>query len=339
MTAVEAWKGIFREDAQRLVRSMGWLTSGSYSIQKIHNGILNILDVLDFYICSSVPKPLVSVVILHWEANMYTNIIKANNLTCDLLGIVSNLTFRIIVPKDERPMVHRVGSWVDAKSLLQGNASLHLLNVSVADEGVYCCRVIITPNTYKVSTRLEVSAKPVISLPEAVTVMEGEKRTLMCEITGFYPEQLTVTWLIQNGSQLSRGVCTGMATPNPDGTYSVSSLITIKLVMAVEDERAVYTCRVYHSSFPLQCTLNLCVKDFCPEQVSITWFKNGKVIPAGPVFNSPPSLNINGLYSMWTFFRLTPAPEDSCTEIRCRVVHSAQTKPEERVFTLSDMKA
>uniref|UniRef100_A0AAY5K1J0 Ig-like domain-containing protein n=1 Tax=Esox lucius TaxID=8010 RepID=A0AAY5K1J0_ESOLU len=151
--------------------------------------------------------------------------------------------------QDERPMVHRVGSWVDAKSLLQGNASLHLLNVSVADEGVYCCRVIITPNTYKVSTRLEVSAKPVISLPEAVTVMEGEKRTLMCEITGFYPEQLTVTWLIQNGSQLSRGVCTGMATPNPDGTYSVSSLITVQAT-ATESSGVVYVCHVTHRSHP-----------------------------------------------------------------------------------------
>uniref|UniRef100_A0AAY5KV28 Ig-like domain-containing protein n=1 Tax=Esox lucius TaxID=8010 RepID=A0AAY5KV28_ESOLU len=83
------------------------------------------------------------------------------------------------------------------------------------------------------------STKPVISLPEAVTVMEGEKRTLMCEITGFYPEQLTVTWLIQNGSQLSRGVCTGMATPNPDGTYSVSSLITVQAT-ATESSGVVY---------------------------------------------------------------------------------------------------
>ncbi|KAL0977842.1 hypothetical protein UPYG_G00162030 [Umbra pygmaea] len=530
--------------------------------------------------------------------------------------------------QNERAKVHREGSWVDPSRLLQGNASLHLFNVTVPDEGLYCCRVIVTPNTYKVSSRLEVSAQPIITLPETATVMEGEERTLMCDIAGFYPEKLTVSWLTQNGSRVAHGVCTGLATPNPDGTYSVSSLITvhaiagpgdamyichvthksrpghyskavwltvqalnepvfdaitlmavtsvisvllvfsimggalvlyryihtvlpsvsdiikpsiiyamkqtelkctiksvpklrelkvkwyrkpanrdctsasdnqseplmsqedlsdqaniqsegrhqvsilpiclsvkedmsqyqcvvlyrghkitrettanvkvtpaflqissipqipkvekslvlccrvekfypeqfdlewtrndgekvgsvtnygpfsdheclysvwskIELVMAQEDERAVYTCRVYHSSFPgpgykdalyhintqgtppsvmfincepqrpllyEECTLNLCLKDFCPEQVSVTWFKEGQVVPASQVFNSPPSLNINGLYSMWTFLKLNPIPEDRSSDFRCRVVHSAQKKPEERIFTLSDLR-
>lgn len=53
--------------------------------------------------------------------------------------------------------VHREGSRVDQTGLLQGNASLRLFNMTVADEGLYRCRVIITPNTYKVSSQLEVS--------------------------------------------------------------------------------------------------------------------------------------------------------------------------------------
>lgn len=82
-----------------------------------------------------------------------------------------------------------------------------------------------------------------------------------------------------------------------------------------------------------ECTLNLCVKDFCPEQVSVTWFKDGQTVPNSQFFNSPPSLNVNGLYSMWSFLKLSPTMEDYGSEFRCRVVHSAQKEPEERVFT------
>lgn len=59
--------------------------------------------------------------------------------------------------QNESAKVHREGSRVDQTGLLQGNASLRLFNMTVADEGLYRCRVIITPNTYKVSSQLEVS--------------------------------------------------------------------------------------------------------------------------------------------------------------------------------------
>ncbi|CDQ99073.1 unnamed protein product [Oncorhynchus mykiss] len=161
--------------------------------------------------------------------------------------------------QNESAKVHREGSRVDQTGLLQGNASLRLFNMTVADEGLYRCRVIITPNTYKVSSQLEVSARPSVSLPETAMVMEGEERTLMCDITGFYPENLSVTWLIQNGSRVARGsmargaisrdVCTGMAVPNPDGTYSVSSHITVQ-ASAVGSGGAMYICHIEHRSYP-----------------------------------------------------------------------------------------
>ncbi|KAG7229528.1 hypothetical protein INR49_031952 [Caranx melampygus] len=136
--------------------------------------------------------------------------------------------------------------------------------------------------------------------------------------------------------------------------------------MAQEDERAVYTCRVYHSSFPSpgfrdvlyhintqgtppkvmfdceplcpllnkECILHLCIKDFCPEDVSVIWTKDRETLLSG-VFNTPPpSLNINGLYSTFSFLRITPNTDVQGSEFRCQVVHSAQKEPEERLFTL-----
>uniref|UniRef100_A0A3Q1HAH4 Ig-like domain-containing protein n=1 Tax=Anabas testudineus TaxID=64144 RepID=A0A3Q1HAH4_ANATE len=72
-----------------------------------------------------------------------------------------------------------------------------------------------------------------------------------------------------------------------------------------------------------ECTLHLCIKDFCPEDVSVTWTKDGEIVHAG-VFNTPPSLNINGLYSMFSFLKFTPNTDDQGSKFRCRVVHSAQ---------------
>lgn len=86
-----------------------------------------------------------------------------------------------------------------------------------------------------------------------------------------------------------------------------------------------------------ECTLHLCIKDFCPEDVSVTWTKDGEEVPSG-VFNTPPSLNVNGLYSMYSFLKLTPSKDDRGSEFRCLVVHSAQREPEERLFTLPDLQ-
>ena len=92
-------------------------------------------------------------------------------------------------------------------------------------------------------------------LPEKAAVTAGEEKTVQCDISGFYPEKLAVTWLIQNGSRavhaganhLSR-VCTEMAIPNPDGTYSIRSGITLHS-SAVTGGEMLVICQVEHQTF------------------------------------------------------------------------------------------
>ncbi|GLD65952.1 uncharacterized protein AKAME5_001738500 [Lates japonicus] len=150
--------------------------------------------------------------------------------------------------------VYRDGSVVDKMGLLQSNASLQLHNVTVGDEGLYTCR-IITPVVYTETTSLEVLARPSLSLPERAAVTEGEEKTIQCDITGFYPEKLDVTWYFQNGSRtvhagvshLSR-VCTEMAVHNSDGTYSIRSGITLHS-SAVKDGEMCIICQVEHRTY------------------------------------------------------------------------------------------
>lgn len=203
---------------------------------------------------------------------------------------------------------------------------------------------------------LQISSIPQIPKVEKLLV-------LCCRVENFYPQHVDLEWSRNDGEQVHTVTNFGPFSDH-NSLYSVWS--EIQLVMAREDERAVYTCRVYHSSFPplgykdvlyhintqgtppnvmfINCeprcpllneelTLHLCIKDFCPEDVSVTWTKDGETIHSG-VFNTPPSLNINGLYSIFSFLKLTPNNDDRGSKLRCRVVHSAQREPEERLFTL-----
>lgn len=98
-------------------------------------------------------------------------------------------------------------------------------------------------------------AKPTVLLPEYVDVTEGEERTLQCDISGFYPKKLAVTWHIQNGSHTIHAgvshhsrVCTELAVHNPDGTYSLRSSITLHSNI-VTNTHILIICQVEHQTF------------------------------------------------------------------------------------------
>uniref|UniRef100_A0A3Q3G276 Ig-like domain-containing protein n=1 Tax=Kryptolebias marmoratus TaxID=37003 RepID=A0A3Q3G276_KRYMA len=79
--------------------------------------------------------------------------------------------------------------------------------------------------------------------------------TLQCDVSGFYPKKLAVTWHIQNDSHTvhpgmshhSR-VCTELAVLNPDGTYSIRSSITLHSNIVTNTEILVI-CQVEHQTF------------------------------------------------------------------------------------------
>lgn len=98
-------------------------------------------------------------------------------------------------------------------------------------------------------------ARPSVLLPEKAAVTEGEEKMIQCDITGFYPEKLAVTWLIMNGSHVAPAgvsplyrVCTEMAIHNPDGTYSIRSGITLHS-SAVRDGELRIVCLVEHQTY------------------------------------------------------------------------------------------
>ncbi|KAI4873426.1 hypothetical protein NFI96_019854 [Prochilodus magdalenae] len=178
----------------------------------------------------------------------------------------NGVTETVFASQNDVVTKHTEGFTVNEDGLLKGDASLHLENTTIGHEGVYSCGVIIQPDQYDRTIHLKLSARPLVSLPELVTVMTGEERTLRCDITRFYPEQLKVTWRSEGGTESAQwDVCTGVPVPNSDGTFSVSSRITVK-AEGLKSDATVYECRIEHRSFPELYRRNVTVRVQGPEQ-------------------------------------------------------------------------
>ncbi|KAI1893202.1 hypothetical protein AGOR_G00121270 [Albula goreensis] len=87
-----------------------------------------------------------------------------------------------------------------------------------------------------------------------------------CHVTGFYPRDIRVEWLVAGGLPLEEGVRSGVVLPNGDGTYQLRMSLTVS-----EEAQGTqsYSCLVIHSSVS--------------ENITVTWVPEsdsgvGKVI-------------------------------------------------------------
>ncbi|KAF3689380.1 Natural cytotoxicity triggering receptor 3 ligand 1 B7 -like protein 6 [Channa argus] len=195
-----------------------------------------------------------------------SKVVEKSALTVEWNVVDKNTRKSIVYTFDGRAHENTDGYVVDELGLLQNNASLQLRNVTLRDEGLYTCR-IITPMVHIETTSLEVLAQPSVSLPEKAAMTEGEEKSLQCDITGFYPKEVAVKWLIKRGSSMvftdarnhSR-VCTESPVQNQNGTYSTRSGITLHS-FTVKDGEIHVICQVEHLSYtqPYSTTATLTV--------------------------------------------------------------------------------
>lgn len=89
---------------------------------------------------------------------------------------------------------------------------------------------------------LQISSIPQIPKAERLLV-------LCCRVEKFYPQDIYLEWSRNDGEEVRTITHFGPFSGPHSGSRLFSMWSKIQLVMAREDERAVYTCRVYHSSF------------------------------------------------------------------------------------------
>ncbi|XP_071388591.1 class II histocompatibility antigen, B-L beta chain-like [Centroberyx affinis] len=83
---------------------------------------------------------------------------------------------------------------------------------------------------------------PSVSVKAPVQARFGTRTTVECRVTGFYPQDIRVTWL-KDGSEVTEGVSSTDTLANGDWSYQLTSYLEL-----VPRHGETLSCRVEHSS-------------------------------------------------------------------------------------------
>ncbi|XP_072277683.1 natural cytotoxicity triggering receptor 3 ligand 1, partial [Pyxicephalus adspersus] len=160
---------------------------------------------------------------------------------------------------DGRHTSYRPGSYIRESEVPRGKADLHLPGVRLSDEGEYTCRVINTPNKAEGTVILQVSVPPLVDVTPDIKVELGSEKTVMCNVHNFYPKDVSIQWVKYcKGSpdceQLKTWTCMKNILENSDGTFNVTSLLT--LTPSKEDDGNSYSCVISHPSLQNKLSQN-----------------------------------------------------------------------------------
>ncbi|XP_075422591.1 uncharacterized protein LOC142463565 isoform X2 [Ascaphus truei] len=156
---------------------------------------------------------------------------------------------REILRYDNKGTSHRRGLSLNEQAARDGDVSLSVSNVNIADGGIYRCLVIYSPERKEKAVTLHVLAPPMITITDNV-ITKNTESTLRCKATAFYPVEIDITWL--RDGQVIKGSIMGKPQENSDGTYRVDSTV---IITPTEDHmNLTFSCRVLHASMqdPLQ---------------------------------------------------------------------------------------
>ncbi|XP_072906162.1 natural cytotoxicity triggering receptor 3 ligand 1-like [Hemitrygon akajei] len=146
---------------------------------------------------------------------------------------------------------NRSGAYISEADLMKGNASLRLPKVQIADEGRYTCTVFIVPESAEQTSIMKVLARPNISISShSITILNGLEGSLTCNVNGFYPRQLDISWvkMTKLGTEVVSSDCyTNQVVTNSDNTFNVCSQLKIQPTFNNNGDK--YRCVVRHLTF------------------------------------------------------------------------------------------
>ncbi|XP_069821211.1 natural cytotoxicity triggering receptor 3 ligand 1-like isoform X2 [Dendropsophus ebraccatus] len=167
----------------------------------------------------------------------------------------------------------RPGSYIPDSRLMGGDGSLYIPNIQPSDDGEYTCTVIVTPEKAISKVTMEVSAAPTCTVSDSKLEMYPDtERSVTCYVSGFYPQPVTIHWVKYSNrsskkSKLNRWIYTSIPARNRDGTYDISSELSVR-PMSTEENGDVYSCVISHRSLrdPLTCNVTISVHPV-PENI------------------------------------------------------------------------
>ncbi|XP_016368830.1 uncharacterized protein LOC107708966 [Sinocyclocheilus rhinocerous] len=228
------------------------------------------------------------------------------------------------------------GFFLNTTASFIGSFPLTVYNATPDQQGVYECRVSYNETNYSTDVTLTILVPPLVSiiLPEVVL---KRKTMVECWAKSFSPPQIMFTWTrAGNKIQVPQKL---QVNHTEDGLYDAVSWLTF--FPQISDQNTSFGCEVQHTalvkpileeftphiivlpnvtlsvvpstshSSPL--TLSCDISGFYPDNVSILWIQNGKVLP-----NLPLSIqNEEGMYRRHQYHTLSVEERSRGGEVQC----------------------
>eukprot|EP00073_Rattus_norvegicus_P051304 XP_017453688.1 PREDICTED: Ig lambda chain V-VI region EB4 isoform X9 [Rattus norvegicus] len=162
----------------------------------------------------------------------------------------------MIYDDDKRPdgVPDRFSGSIDSSS---NSAFLTINNVQIEDEAIYFCQSYSSGIVFGGGTKLTVLGQPkstptLTVFPPSTEELQGNKATLVCLISDFYPSDVEVAWKA-NGAPISQGVDT--ANPTKQGNKYIASSF-LRLTAEQWRSRNSFTCQVTHEGNTVEKSLS-----------------------------------------------------------------------------------
>ncbi|XP_063152163.1 tapasin [Candoia aspera] len=130
-----------------------------------------------------------------------------------------------------------------------GNISLQLQGVQVHHEGIYICSAYLPHLHAQQTVELKIVEPPKVTLrPDPFSVPPSTHTELACEVTGYYPQSVSVVWKQRSPGKAQEVLLDTWESghrQSPNGTYSFTSYARLPPVQP-GDQGASYSCHVAH---------------------------------------------------------------------------------------------
>ncbi|XP_077080776.1 uncharacterized protein LOC143733095 isoform X4 [Siphateles boraxobius] len=149
------------------------------------------------------------------------------------------------------------GFFLNTTASFIGSFPLTVYNATPDQQGMYECRVNYNETDYFTDVTLTILVLPMVTLSTVPSSSQSSPLTLSCDITGFYPNNLSIIW-IQNGKVLPE---LPLSFQNEDGMYMRHQYHTLSVEERSRGGEVKCVAQQHNVQEPAYGTIDLSIDD------------------------------------------------------------------------------